>query len=630
MLALDCETCLIQPGLQIPPLVCVSTDDGTGPMLCHHTDRKAILACLDADRIVGLNISYDLAVIAHEFEALDAVIRAYEEDRVTDVGIRQRLIDIATGTLGWMDVNGKRMKNEYSLEDVALLHLGIQMDKKNEWRMRFGELRDVPVDWWPAPARAYALQDAVVPLAVYHKQERYTEWLEDQYRQARADFWIKLMSAWGLVTDPARVEAFERAAKEDYDRLAAQLVEYGLKRPDRTNRKGALVEGSRDKKAAQELVEFVCRRDGIPVPRTAPSKQFPDGQVKTDKEFLLASSDPALRALGEFQHAEHVLSTEVELVKRGLIHSRFTSLVATGRTSSSPNVQNMPTKVGMRECFVPRPGRVLVACDYEGMELRTWSQVCLALLGHSKMADVLNADGDPHSLVAADILHVSIDEALQRKKLGKDKDPDAYKARQCGKVVNFGCPGGMGAGRLVHAAKTSYGVEISESRAAALKKTWLATWPEAGEYLEVIRRLCEPNWVQIEQYKSRRFRGGLGYCDCANTFFQGLAADAAKAAGWLIMKACYQGTLPDGSPSALYGSRIVNFIHDEFLLECPAEIGHECADDLSSLMIQGAQPWVPDVKITTEAVIMTAWSKGAKRMRDADGRLVAWSPDEAA
>ena len=48
--------------------------------------------------------------------------------------------------------------------------------------------------------------------------------------------------------------------------------------------------------------------------------------------------------------------------------------------------------------------------------------------------------------------------------------------------------------------------------------------------------------------------------------------------------------------------------------------------EVRRLMIQGMTEVVPDVRVEVECVAATVWSKEAKVVRDAEGRLRAWSP----
>lgn len=613
VVAVDTETCLIAPGLQAPPLVCVAFSTGH---LVHWTQAEDVLvALLESDLIiVGHNVAFDMAVIGAQFpRLLPLIFAAYEADRVEDTQIRQKLLDIAGGVYrGYTRTDGQTVKINYHLDDLAQRHLGLTLDK-DTWRLRYGELRDTPVEQWPEGARAYALTDARVTLDVWRAQEPNRQWLEDQHRQVRAAFWLRLMQCWGLRTDPAAVREFERRAYMDYRRLAQELEAAGLKRPDRVlksgKNKGKVVEGARDTKAAAARMTAAFK--GAP-PRTD------CGGVALDDASCRASGDPLLVAYAEFSSIKKVLSTDVPLLKSGTvtpIHARFEELLETGRTSSSPNVQNLPRRPGVRECFVPRPGFVYAAADYTGLELRTFAQACMALLGHSRLAEVLNAGGDPHLEIAAAILGCSYEEAEARYKAGDD---DADNARQTGKVANFGFPGGLGPASFVHFAALQYGVKLTEEQARGLKELWKSRWPEAAQYLQLVGQLVDVEFPQVEQLYSRRFRGGVSYTEACNTFFQGLGADAAKAAGWLIARACYVD-----QSSILYGSRLVNFIHDEFILEVPEDIGHECAHELARLMVEGAAPWLPDVRPMAEPVLMRRWSKKAKQVWK-EGRLVPW------
>lgn len=107
-----------------------------------------------------------------------------------------------------------------------------------------------------------------------------------------------------------------------------------------------------------------------------------------------------------------------------------------------------------------------------------------------------------------------------------------------------------------------------------------------------------------------RLRSHATYCARHNTIFQGLAADGAKLAMWKLWR---------------NGYRIVNFIHDEFLIELPEQDDYtEQAEEIKRLMIEGMQEVVPNVCIDVEYAISRHWSKGAEAVYDAEGRLVPY------
>ncbi len=76
-----------------------------------------------------------------------------------------------------------------------------------------------------------------------------------------------------------------------------------------------------------------------------------------------------------------------------------------------------------------------------------------------------------------------------------------------------------------------------------------------------------------------RLRANAAYCAQRNTIFQGLAADGAKLAMWHLWRA---------------GFRIVNFVHDEFLIEVPVGADIEVQKlRIKSLMQQGMREVLP-------------------------------------
>jgi DNA polymerase I-like protein with 3'-5' exonuclease and polymerase domains len=245
----------------------------------------------------------------------------------------------------------------------------------------------------------------------------------------------------------------------------------------------------------------------------------------------------------------------------------------------------------------------------------------MTLFGHSHLAEVLNAGFDPHTAFAADILGISYEEGERRKKAG---DQEFDNARQTAKVANFGIPGGLGASKLVLFARKSYGVHLTEEHAKDLKAAWLERWPEMREFFQYVGGLIDEDTGEgiVTQLFSNRIRGGCHYTAAANSLFQGLGADAAKRAHYLVTRACYAEPR-----SVLYGSRPVNQVHDETILETDDnERAHDVALELARVMCVGANEYLPDVPARIEPLLARCWSKKAKPTYDANKRLVPWAP----
>ncbi len=284
----------------------------------------------------------------------------------------------------------------------------------------------------------------------------------------------------------------------------------------------------------------------------------------------------------------------------------------------------------MRQCFIPRDGYVLCSTDFNGHELVTWAQVMIWTCKESRLADVLNAGRDPHTELGARMTGMPLEEAYAKK-----KDPD-FKAqvRNPAKAGNFGFPGGMGPKKFRVTARRQ-GIELSLDECYKLRDAWLDAWG-GQKYFDFIERMMrlerspegeelrddEGRTIRkvprIEHFVSKRLRGKVDYCAACNTYFQGLAADSAKAAGLALSREMYTDR-----KSPLFGSRIVNFIHDEFLTEIPIDRMHEAAHRQAELQCAAAQSFVPDVKVSCEPALMMRWEKKAEAVYH-DGRLVPW------
>lgn len=610
LVALDTETRQFTPDCIVPPITCVQIATDTGCRIFHHSEaHKWIDGILrdDSIQIVGHTIAFDMAVIAQEWPAfMPLIFAAYEADRIRDVALDAKLLMIALGR------NHKGVR--YNLEAVVkrwVPHLAQHVNKADEWRKRYGELRDVGVDQWPQEARYYAwwdgrvAYDAAVAIQAAAYEAPLDNILADSYRQARADWFLRLTSNHGILTDRTRVDAFESRLRTAYHDTGSMLVQHGLAK---RNKDGSI---SRRTEPAKARMVQVSKGE------LALTK---GGDVSLSHELLIDTGDPLLIAYSELAALQKKLGTDVPMLREGTIrrlHTRFDALKETGRIGSkAPNLTNLDRKSGVRECFVPPPGHVFIGADYGKGELCTWAQICLWLFGYSAMADALNNGIDPHSRIAARILSMAYEDVMRNK-----NETYVDDARQAGKVGNFGIRGGMGSKRFVDYAWKQYGVKITEQQAKELKRYDREEWPESRMYFKWIEALFGGlRTTSIRHFVSNRWRGNLGYTQACNSPFQGLLADAGKDAGFHIAKAQWVTT-----SSALYGCRTVNFPHDEFYAECPdTDQSHFAALELSAIMRERASKWMPNVVPSADAFVTRRQSKRAKPMYDERKMLVAW------
>ncbi len=332
IVAYDCETHLIAPGMLAPPMVCVSMAGGglkgrEPSSLWHRSARERIVERVyhihDSDSlgvVVGANTAFDACVMMNFDERLVLpILLAYEEGRVLDVQICEQLADIARGRLGGStDGHGKYSNRSYSLAALALRHLGkdrsFEKSDPNGWRLRYSELHDVPLSEWPEAAKAYAIEDADDTLDVFLKLLPDTCWHPDAAAQARAALALHMLSCHGIMTDADAINALEEATAGRFGDLTRELTAEGLIRSN----------GVRDTKLAKKRIIAAYRANGIPVPLTDTGakllistmkiEQDPGGALEGASREVLAASRAVLAFPGGDGTADMVVKARTASV----------------------------------------------------------------------------------------------------------------------------------------------------------------------------------------------------------------------------------------------------------------------------------------------------------------------------
>jgi hypothetical protein len=653
------------------------------------TAREAFVWMLQTQELsAGLNTAYDLAVCGVQWPDLyPHIFQALDEDRIVDVGLCQQLIDNSQGKLKyWNTMGGYSL----AALEKRLLGRDRSEQKKapNAWRLRYRELYDVPLHLWPQEAIDYAMEDADGAKELFDKQwSSSRRFLKDAPSQQRAALGLHLLMCWGAMVDPEQVEKLGKLAEEKYWELSDSLEKEGLVRGANVSKK---MRWTRDTRAAQRRMREVCEKNNIPVKLTntgykklqkaleavpvekrnsfKPEDVFSPEELlqytSVDEDACKESGDEVLLEYSLRSQLHSVVHTHVPDLLRGVktpIQPRYTTLVESGRTACSKSrsddgkkansptngfqfqnpkraflwiprgqkkaVPLFPPGIGIRECFVARPGKLYADNDYSGLELHTGAQSCLNLVGYSRLAEALNKGVDPHLDFAAAMMRIGYEEAKARK-----HEVTVKYFRQLAKVANFGLPGGLGVNGLIGFAR-GYGVKLTVEEAKTLIADWFEKYPEWRSYFRVIRDQLIPvtvkdkdgNEVQIasygdfEQLYVGRIRGRCRYTEACNTFFQGLGADVAKRALYEVQKRCYVQT--PGPDSVLYGVRPVGFIHDEILAEVDEELAHEQAFQMAEVMVREGNVYLPDVPVRCVPALSKRWCKEAEAVFDKTGRL---------
>lgn len=587
-----------------------------------------------------------------------------------------------------LTATGKRPKTKFALDYLVYTYFGVDISaaKKTKagepdpWRLRYSELDGVPLNEWPPAALDYAIEDATWARLVYLEQAKPstlaagpyvlpTGQVVNEVEQTCAAWALHLMACHGVYTEGPMVDKFEETVREVAEEANRAARDAGFWKVNKCkacegtgmeemSRHGefmlcnycdgedhttAVANGRYKSRAKHKPGKHMKRLYALVTAGYFGHPPKTDkGAVKTDADTLLGSGNDLLIKYAEGSAYLKLLNTYLPILRRGT-HIPITSspnvLVRTGRTSwRAPNFQNPPRKGGFRECFIPREGKVFASIDYSSVEMVTLAQVCLHFFGHSKMAEAIREGKDLHVMLAGHLLEAEgiVKTYEEWEAIYKDKEHPLNELisdrRQQAKAANFGFPGGLGVPVFIETSRKAYGVEFTFNQAEDLKKLWFSMWPEMSRRTGYFKMISDASKsltgrFVVKQLYSNRLRGGCSYTSGANTYFQGLAADGAKAAMWALYKACYLGELPDFMKDEvchLTGVRMWTFIHDEFLFEGDETTAHLWAPQASRIMVWAMNKYTPDVPNKAPPALMRRWLKGADSVYNNNGDLVPW------
>lgn len=620
-----------------PPPVCAQwcTLDGE-PQLAPTNRIAEVCGELITDprvRIWGVNIGYDMRCLMAWTPLAAAIRKAYDEGRILDNGALEKIAAI-----------GKRSTQQrYSMAAMADAYGVPHEDKSSGVRTDYGWLLGRPLADYPAEHTQYALGDAYTGSRLTKRQvarHGVHGYLPDLSRRL---LWLGGTSGYGVRTDKAYIDVLGQAAREQVEHLRtiAQtpfpllefeeeeiegtadpyvLDRYRLVKLKTSKRKSGNWEPITNRERVKELVSIAY--DGNP-PLTD------KGAVKTGKAILEQSGDPLLQSFAEYGVWSAVLNKDLPMLQGGAyepIHTRYGTADTLRTTSSRPNLQNFRSnalktpqgEIEVRKAVVPREGYCFISADYSGLENCTLAQTCVSLgIGHH-LADMLNTGMSLHDVVGAVIHGVTYEQALA---LNAAKDA-AWKhgSRQAAKITNFGAPVGMGAASLKVNAKIAHNVDMTLADAKRYLAAWREANPDGAAFLRYCGRLpTSGGGYSVQIPGTPVIRRGATFCAAANTHFQGLAAALCSAVGWEI----YWAQFDPASP--LFGCPLVNFVHDEFIVECPIGRQTRAAAELCRIMVDVGQPFVPDLRLSAEPAAMNRWTKDAEAVYSTDGELTIYN-----
>jgi DNA polymerase-1 len=495
---------------------------------------------------VGQNIKYDMLIVGHHGLAIapfdDTMLLSY----ATAGGLHNHGMDeLSERLLGHQPISFKEVagtgKAQVSFEAV-------------------------PVD----QATRYAAEDADVTLRL---------WLRLRPRLSRDQ--VTRVYEWcdrPLVPVLARME--RAGIKVDRAELARMSAEFAGEMARLEAEVHALAGQPFTLGSPKQLGEILFDKLGLPGGKKGKSGQY--STDVTEMERLAEGGAEIAQKLLDWRQVQKLRSTYTEALQQqinpetGRVHTSFSMAVAsTGRLASTdPNLQNIPIRTAMgrriRDAFVAEPGNVIMAADYNQIELR--------LMAH--MADVPElkhayATGqDIHALTARQIFGLAPDAPVDRD------------LRSRAKTINFSIIYGISAFGLAQR------LGIPRAEAADFIERYLDRYSGIRRYMaETIARVREDAFVttlfgrkiHVPMIRSKVQSERAGAERAAiNAPVQGTAAD--------IIKRAMVRMQPALDAAGLTGTRMLLQVHDELVFEVPEAEVAQATEVIRTIMESAAGP----------------------------------------
>lgn len=308
--------------------------------------------------------------------------------------------------------------------------------------------------------------------------------------------------------------------------------------------------------STQQLGKVLFEDMGLP-----PVKKTKTG-YSTSAEVLekLRDRHPIIDNILNYRQLTKLNSTYVEGLSKvigpdGRVHTCFQNTVtATGRLSSAePNLQNIPvrTELGaeIRKMFTARPGWTLVDADYSQIELRLLAHMA----GDEKMIESFLTGEDIHARTASQVFGIPPEEVT-------------HELRRRAKAVNFGIVYGISGFSLAQ------DIGVTQKEAKTYMEKYLETFSGVRAYMYNIKKQAKEDGYVSTVYGRRRWLPELASSNfnlrsfgervALNMPIQGTAADVMKLA---MIKVDHR-LRAEGLKA-----RLILQVHDELIVECPAD-----------------------------------------------------------
>jgi DNA polymerase-1 len=450
----------------------------------------------------------------------------------------------------------------YSLKDLVGRYLQIELIKDRKLRTSFKpdvELSEKQI--------LYAAQDVLVlpPIARLQKQALQQNGLWDL-----AVFEMGLIPAVmdvslaGMRVDISKLEQKAEELKVEIDQLEASILET-LGQDIKINHGPTL------RAALHEI--------GVKVKATA-------------KENLVKVKHPIGKEILKYRKAHKKYSGFVaaylDRVDRSTdrLYANFKQMgTVTGRfTCAQPNLQQVPRDGDIRSMFIAEPGHKFIGADFSQVEVRIMAE----LSGDTALKEIFDQGRDFHAETATRMYSVPINQVTP-------------EMRAAAKTLNFGISYGKGIPKIAD--------DLGVSEAEATEFRWkffepfaaLRRWRSNAGQRAIHKLFSQTLWGRLRYFNSAngktweqwqlKNRG-------INSPVQGTCGDLFKLAlHWL------------SSRLESYDTKIINLVHDEFVLEAPESEVEEIVPIVKETLESAGRYFIKEVPVVVDIEVRDNWAK---------------------
>lgn len=465
--------------------------------------------------------------------------------------------------------------NSFGLNDLVRRYLGCYMSKstREEFHDHVGRMTQDQIH--------YAAMDVVGTWLVDKEQQKITDSTDKKLWEGL--YCPHVWTVLDLGGFPLSIDCWkELTAKhqEVVDRIALDLgTKYG--------NSVKVLKGKG--KNRQEVEEFVPYNPASIQQTTAILKTMGIEVESTDEKTLMQhAGNEFITDILEFRKAKKQVSTYgldfLEYVESDsrIYTSMNIGLAVTGRdSSSSPNLQNIPSEKERRKCFTAGEGKVLCLYDYSGQEANLW----VHFSGDEKIAEIINSGKKLYIEMGRESFHENI-----------TKEHPRYKKIKSAIL-------GMFYGLTPYGYSKNENIPLEEAQ--EIFEAIYEAFPQTKAYIDKMQSR-NPNYVKsvlgrkiyVHPY-DRNWKN-----DVLNFPMQSSGSDMIKIAMKRLRNSdMYKKYHPLGKVS------IILQVHDEIVTEVDKDIAEEWSVLMKTIMVDVANVMHPEVQGNVSGGIIQDWSQ---------------------